>query len=88
MTSLSAFDSPDLYTIAWIAALPIERAAAEAMLNEKHAAPTGFTRHQTWGRVGEHNIVIAPSAIHPCWSFGGHRRRHRPTGRGPRYPAR
>ncbi|KAJ5908236.1 NACHT nucleoside triphosphatase [Penicillium taxi] len=38
----------DAYTIAWIAALPIERAAAEAMLDEEqHATPT------------EHNIVIA-----------------------------
>jgi nucleoside phosphorylase len=38
------------------------------MLDEKHAAPTGFTRHQTdanvytWGRLGEHNIVIAALA--------------------------
>ncbi|CAG7990738.1 unnamed protein product [Penicillium salamii] len=64
----TALDSPDSYTIGWIAALPIERAAAEAMLDEKHAAPTGFTRHQTdanvytWGRLGEHNIVIAALA--------------------------
>ncbi|CEO59711.1 Putative Pfs, NACHT and Ankyrin domain protein [Penicillium brasilianum] len=68
MTSLSALDSPDFYTIAWIAALPIERAAAVAMLDEEHAAPTGFTRHQsdanvyTWGYVGEHNIVVASLA--------------------------
>ncbi|KAK7398509.1 hypothetical protein QQX98_012117 [Neonectria punicea] len=65
MASRNALDSPDSYTVAWIAALPIERAAAEAMLDEEHVAPTGFTRHQTdanvytWGRVGEHNIVIA-----------------------------
>jgi nucleoside phosphorylase len=68
MASKTALDSPDSYTIAWIAALPIERAAAEAMLDEEHAAPTGFTRHQTdtnvytWGRMGEHNIVIASLA--------------------------
>lgn len=60
-----AADSPDSYAVGWIAALPIERAAAEAMLDEEHAAPTGFTRHRTdanvytWGRMGEHNIVIA-----------------------------
>ncbi|KAL2801822.1 nucleoside phosphorylase domain-containing protein [Aspergillus granulosus] len=60
--------NPDSYAIAWIAALPIERAAAEAMLDEEHADPAGFTRHQTdanvytWGRVGEHNIVIASLA--------------------------
>ncbi|KAH7377133.1 ankyrin repeat-containing domain protein [Plectosphaerella cucumerina] len=68
MTSHRALDSPDSYTIAWIAALPIERAAAEAMLDEEHAPPTGFARHQTdanvytWGRVGEHNIAIASLA--------------------------
>ncbi|KID83294.1 Pfs, NACHT and Ankyrin domain protein [Metarhizium guizhouense ARSEF 977] len=68
MASDNALDNPDSYTVAWIAALPIERAAAEAMLDEEHAAPTGFTRHQTdmnvytWGRVGEHNIVITSPA--------------------------
>ena len=68
MASHNALDNPDSYAVAWIAALPIERAAAEAMLDEEHAAPTGFTRHQTdpnvytWGRVGEHNIVIASLA--------------------------
>lgn len=68
MASHNAFDSPESYAITWIATLPIERAAAEAMLDEEHAAPTSFTRHQsdqnvyTWGRVGEHNIVIASLA--------------------------
>ncbi|EAQ86879.1 hypothetical protein CHGG_08132 [Chaetomium globosum CBS 148.51] len=68
MTSHNALDSPDHYGVAWIAALPIERAAAKAMLDEEHAPPTGFVRHQTdanvytWGRVGEHNIVIASLA--------------------------
>jgi nucleoside phosphorylase len=68
MASQNALDNPDSYAIAWITALPIERAAAEAMLDEEHAAPTGFTRHQsdanvyTWGRMGEHNIVIASLA--------------------------
>ncbi|RYP67096.1 hypothetical protein DL771_007421 [Monosporascus sp. 5C6A] len=58
-------NGPDSYAVDWIAALPIERSAAEAMLNEEYAAPTGFTKHQTdanvytGGRVGEHNIVIA-----------------------------
>lgn len=68
MASRNALSSHDFYTVAWIAALPIERAAAKAMLDEEHAAPTGFARHQTdanvytWGRVGEHNIVIASLA--------------------------
>ena len=64
MASPNALGSPDLYTVAWLAALPIERAAAKAMLDEEHAAPTGFARNHadtnsyTWGRVGEHNVVI------------------------------
>lgn len=57
--------SPDLYTIGWIAALPIERTAAMAMLDERHDAPDGFEQHSadhnsySWGRIGSHNIVIA-----------------------------
>ncbi|KAH7205008.1 hypothetical protein BKA60DRAFT_498276, partial [Fusarium oxysporum] len=57
--------NPDLYAIGWIAALPIERAAATALLHDRHDAPEGFSQHQsdansyTWGRIGEHNIVIA-----------------------------
>ena len=58
-------DSPDLYIIGWIAALPIERAAATALLDDRHETPEGFNQHQsdtnsyTWGRIGDHNIVIA-----------------------------
>ncbi|KAK0721573.1 Pfs, NACHT and ankyrin domain protein [Lasiosphaeria miniovina] len=68
MTSRKALDSPDSYAIAWIAALPIERAAAETMLDEENSTPTGFVRHQndanvySWGCVGEHNIVITSLA--------------------------
>ncbi|EFY96510.1 Pfs, NACHT and Ankyrin domain protein [Metarhizium robertsii ARSEF 23] len=68
MACNNALDNPDSYAVAWITALPVERAAAEAMLDEEHATPAGFTRHQTdenvytWGRVGEHNIVIASLA--------------------------
>ncbi|KAJ0129240.1 Uncharacterized protein HZ326_27665 [Fusarium oxysporum f. sp. albedinis] len=57
--------SPDLYTIGWIAALPIERAAATALLHDRHDVPHGFDQHRsdtnsyTWGRIGEHNVVIA-----------------------------
>ena len=57
--------SPDLYTIGWIAALSIERAAATAFLQERHETPEDFaqsesdTNSYTWGRVGEHNVVIA-----------------------------
>ncbi|RNJ52610.1 hypothetical protein D7B24_003165 [Verticillium nonalfalfae] len=65
MTSPKALDSTDSYTIAWISALSIERAAAEIMLDETHVPPINFTKHQTdhniytWGRLGEHNVVIA-----------------------------
>ncbi|KAF5602237.1 hypothetical protein FPCIR_2022 [Fusarium pseudocircinatum] len=61
----SRLGSSELYTIAWIAALPIERAAATALLDETHGEPDGFIRHEidnnayTWGRIGEHNVVIA-----------------------------
>jgi nucleoside phosphorylase len=57
--------SSDYYTVGWIAALPIERAAATALLDERHDEPQGFSQHPsdtnsyTWGRMGEHNIVIA-----------------------------
>ncbi|RYC80662.1 Vegetative incompatibility protein HET-E-1 [Fusarium oxysporum f. sp. narcissi] len=58
-------ESPDLYTIGWITALPIELAAVTAFLDEHHVAPEGFeqrpsdTNSYTWGRIGEHNVVIA-----------------------------
>lgn len=57
--------SPELYTIGWIAALPIERAAATALLDDRHDVPEGFHQDQsdansyTWGRIGEHCVVIA-----------------------------
>ncbi|KAJ3469863.1 hypothetical protein MRS44_003928 [Fusarium solani] len=57
--------SPDLYTVGWIAALPIERAAATALLHDRHDEPEGFDQHRsdensyTWGRIGQHNVVIA-----------------------------
>ena len=56
------------YTIGWICALPIERAAAMAMLDEQHLAPGDFdqaatdSNSYTWGRIGEHNVVIASLA--------------------------
>jgi hypothetical protein len=68
MASRKALNSPESYTITWITALPIKRAAAVAMLDEDHATPTSLTRHQTdaniytWGRMGEHNIFIASLA--------------------------
>jgi hypothetical protein len=76
MPSKNALESPDSCTIAWIAALPIERAAAEAMLDEEHAAPTGFARHKTdanvytWGRIGKPQDCKIPCAA--LWSHHDH----------------
>lgn len=65
MISQRALDSRADYTVGWIAALPIERAAAIATLDEKHKKPLDFVQpvndknSYTWGRVGEHNVVLA-----------------------------
>jgi nucleoside phosphorylase len=65
MATMSALDNSDLYTVGWIAALPIERAAATLMLDERHSTPSDFVQHPsdmnsyTWGKIGEHHIVIA-----------------------------
>ncbi|KAG9556530.1 Pfs, NACHT and ankyrin domain protein, partial [Aureobasidium melanogenum] len=65
MANLQALESGDMYTVGWISALPLELAAATAMLDEEHAIPTGFNRspsdqnNYTFGRMGEHNLVIA-----------------------------
>lgn len=65
MASPKALESRDLYTVGWIAALPIERAAAAEMLDEEHGKPLDFTQpvadtnSYTWGRIGDHNVVVA-----------------------------
>ncbi|KAK3175410.1 hypothetical protein K4F52_010288 [Lecanicillium sp. MT-2017a] len=62
---MTILDDPSRYTVGWIAALPIERAAAIALLDDVHEPPSRFEQHQsddnsyTWGRVGKHNVVIA-----------------------------
>ncbi|KAH8798596.1 ankyrin repeat protein [Xylogone sp. PMI_703] len=66
--SSPSLKSCDLYTIGWIAALPLELAAATAMLDEEHEKPPEFvqprsdTNSYSWGRIGEHNVVIASLA--------------------------
>ncbi|KAL1640292.1 hypothetical protein SLS58_007108 [Diplodia intermedia] len=56
--------SSDYYTVGWIAALPLERAAAEQILDSIHPKPTDFSKapndHNTYtfGQIGEHYIVI------------------------------
>jgi nucleoside phosphorylase len=65
MTSRRRLNNPEQYTVAWIAALPHERAAATAVLSEEHEKPSNFKQHQhdtnayTWGSMGNHNVVIA-----------------------------
>ncbi|OJI98056.1 hypothetical protein ASPVEDRAFT_441497 [Aspergillus versicolor CBS 583.65] len=52
----------DSYSVAWICALPIEMAAAQAMLDEIHETlPTDADDTNTYvlGRIAKHNVVIA-----------------------------
>ncbi|KAF3934040.1 hypothetical protein ABW19_dt0202748 [Dactylella cylindrospora] len=70
---LRSLESRDLYTIGWIAALGIELAAARLVLDEAHGRPADFEQPQAdtniyhWGRIGDHNIVIASL---PAGSYG------------------
>jgi nucleoside phosphorylase len=57
------------YTAGWICALPLEMAAAKAMLDDIHAdLPVHPNDHNTYtlGRIGAHNIVVAclPSGVY------------------------
>lgn len=61
--------SHDDYTVGWICALPLEMAAAKAMLDEIHPPlPINLDDHNnyTLGQIGAHNIVIAcmPSGMY------------------------
>ncbi|KAK4059302.1 hypothetical protein Trihar35433_11055 [Trichoderma harzianum] len=59
---------PQQYTVGIITALDKELAAAMAVLDEKHRKPQKFKKHPkdtntyTWGKIGEHNVVIASLA--------------------------
>jgi nucleoside phosphorylase len=58
--TLPYFPAED-YTAGWVCALPIEHAAAELMLDEKHQnSPKDVTDTNVYllGRIGEHNVVI------------------------------
>ncbi|KAI8711869.1 PNP-UDP-1 domain-containing protein [Fusarium sp. LHS14.1] len=54
---------PDDYTVGWVCALPIELAAAQEVLDERHPDLTHLipndTNLYTLGRIGTHNVVIA-----------------------------
>ncbi|EFQ34117.1 hypothetical protein CGRA01v4_12182 [Colletotrichum graminicola] len=67
----TALDQPDYlalklshkaYTVGWVCALPLEMAAAAAMLDETHeplAMNPSDSNVYTFGRIGPHDIVIA-----------------------------
>src|ERR1700712_5299670 len=61
--------SHDDYTVGWICALPLELAAATAILDEIHPSlPNSHDDHNTYtlGQTGAHNIVITcmPSGVY------------------------
>lgn len=47
----------DNYTVGWVCALPLERAAAEAMLDYRYQDDNDTM--YTLGRIGDHDVVIA-----------------------------
>src|ERR1700735_2306815 len=50
------------YTVGWVCALPIELAAAQEMLDEKHHSlpvDSSDPNSYTLGRIGDHNVVIS-----------------------------
>jgi nucleoside phosphorylase len=68
MNKHKSLERGELYTVGWIAALAKELAAALAMLDERHGKPDDFEKPPSdknsyhWGRIGDHNIVIASLA--------------------------
>ena len=55
------------YTVAWVCALPLEMAAAKAMLDEIHPdLPTSSNDQNTYvlGKICAHNVVSLPSGIY------------------------
>ncbi|KAF3921224.1 hypothetical protein ABW21_db0204728 [Orbilia brochopaga] len=63
------------YTIAWICALPIEMAAAKAILDETHVSLPQHARDgntYTLGEIGGHNVAVAclPSGVYGITSAG------------------
>jgi len=75
---LEPLDSPQRYTVAWIAALPHELAAAAAMLDIEHDTPANFRQSPhdpnayTWGSIGKHHVVITslPDGVYGTTAAG------------------
>jgi nucleoside phosphorylase len=59
---MACHSSHDHYTVGWVCALPIELAAAQAMLDEQHhnlPQNSDDANTYTLGRIGDHNVVLA-----------------------------
>jgi ankyrin repeat domain-containing protein 50 len=53
---------PGDYTVGWVCALPIELAAAQEMLDQEYEDPpqdSSDSNLYTFGRIGDHNVVLA-----------------------------
>ena len=65
MQSQKLFKAPGDYTVGWICALPVEHAAATAMLDAEHESidlgqNDGAAAYiYAYGSIGQHNVVIA-----------------------------
>ncbi|KAK5992046.1 hypothetical protein PT974_05442 [Cladobotryum mycophilum] len=63
---------PNIYTVGWVCAVPVEYVAAQLFLDEEHQAPRGLPKndHNTYklGRMGRHNVVIAVLPDSEHWS--------------------
>ncbi|KAL6919050.1 hypothetical protein FSST1_003076 [Fusarium sambucinum] len=63
MSDPEIYSDPQIYTIGWISALPIESAAAQQFLDERHKPPEYVSQNDSnvyiLGRVGRHNVVMA-----------------------------
>jgi hypothetical protein len=58
--------STRVFTVAWIAPLPYERAAGEAMFDEEFddgpddfEKSSGDVNEYSWGRIGKHYVLVA-----------------------------
>lgn len=66
VSQLCGPERAEVYTVAWIAALPHERAAGEAMFDEEYEDPPadfkksrGDPNAYSWGKIGKHYVVVA-----------------------------
>lgn len=89
-TQMATLLKPHDYTVAWICALAIEMAAAEAMLDERHPAlPTipGDDNTYLAGKVGSHNVIIAclPAGVYGTTSAANVASQMRLTFKGIRF---